>query len=67
VIAGAPTAGAREHLLERCQHERNELIAMTAAAIAHVPHARAWTRTALTLLRFARILTMRAGQENPRN
>lgn len=55
-----PAPDPREQLLERCQQERNELIAMTAGAIARVPRAAAWLRAARTLLRLLRILSMRA-------
>ena len=63
----APLADPREQLLERCQHERNELIAMTAGAISRVPRLGAWIRVARTLLRLLRILSMRAATANTRN
>jgi hypothetical protein len=53
-------ASRREELLERCQLERSELIAMTAAAAALAPRARAWVRSARALVRLLRLLVARA-------
>ncbi len=63
----APSGDPRVQLLERCQQERNELIAMTAETLARIPRARAWTRAAHTVLRLLRLLSMRAAAANPRS
>jgi hypothetical protein len=49
-------AARREQLLERCQLERNELIAMTATAVALAPRLRAWARVARSFHRILRTL-----------
>jgi hypothetical protein len=49
-------AGRRQQLLERCQRQRNELIAMTATAIAVAPRLRAWVRVARSFHRIVRLL-----------
>ena len=49
----------RELLLERCQHERNELIAMAATAHALLPRTRLWALAARTLCRLLRVLVER--------
>ena len=51
---------SREQLLARCQRERNELIAVTAVAIAAVPRVRDLARTVRGLARIWRIITARA-------
>lgn len=63
----AASLAARERLIERCQHERNALIAMTAGAIAHAPRAMGWLRAARTFIRLLRILSMRAAPVHERN
>jgi hypothetical protein len=55
-------AARRVQLLERCQSERNDLIAMTATARALAPRARAWMRVARTLFRLLRVLAGHARQ-----
>ena len=54
----------RELLLERCQHERNELIAMAATAHALLPRTRLWARAARTLCRLLRVLVERTRRAN---
>jgi hypothetical protein len=53
-LEGGPAR--RQQLLERCQRERNELIAMTATAIAVAPRLRAWVRAARSFHRILRLL-----------
>jgi hypothetical protein len=46
----------REELLQRCRHERNQLIASSATTIAQIPHAqdlRRWIRLARRILNLA--------------
>jgi hypothetical protein len=66
-VNAAQHTAIREQLLERCQHERNELIALTAGAVAGMPRVRAWVRAARTLLRLLRILSMRPAATTPRS
>lgn len=60
-------ATQRELLLERCQHERNELIAMAATAHAFLPRTRLWARAARTLCRLLRVLVARTRQATSRS
>jgi hypothetical protein len=53
-------AATRERLLERCQQERYELLAMASSAAALAPRARTWLHAARTFFRLLRVLAARA-------
>ena len=65
--ASTAHAAQRELLLERCQHERNELIAMAATAHALLPRPRTWTQAARTLCRLLRVLVARVRRATSRS
>jgi hypothetical protein len=59
-------AAQRQLLIERCQHERNQLIAMAATAHALLPRPRTWTQAARTLCRLLRVLVARVRRATSR-
>ena len=53
------TTTTREQLLERCQQERFELVAMAATAAALAPRVRTWLHATRTFCRLLRVLAAR--------